>query len=96
MTHSIDVTDKVTPPTDCTKGKHTFIPSAWRTSGDKQICINLICQYCLMTIDKLEQEVMACCHHDAIKTKKEKAKATDQLRGIKDAYFFCCINQGWS
>ena len=73
------ITDKVKPTKGCISGNHKFIVTAWKKSTTKDVAVGLTCQFCLMPADKLDLEVMTCCHHDRLKekpaTKKETTKA---------------------
>lgn len=65
----IDPKDKVKAPKACTEGKHTFIPAHWRVSPNGRDCTLMVCQHCLMTIDKAERERLAMNHHEELEAK---------------------------
>lgn len=70
----IHVKEKVSRTTNCAKGTHTFIVSAWKKSGDKEVCTSLICQHCLMQVDKQDCEIMMLDYTNEIITKKQRAE----------------------
>lgn len=72
MNAKADITDKIVMPTDCSKGKHTFIPAVWKIQPNTHSCTLFVCQNCLMSADKTEVEVMSKKHHEDIEKKKNK------------------------
>jgi hypothetical protein len=45
---------KMSPPTKCTVGNHTYIVTDWNTQGGRKKAIHMKCCHCLMPVDLVE------------------------------------------
>lgn len=55
----------------CLNKKHNFIVSGWVVSATKKIASSLVCQNCLLTVDKSELETMNQYFYDLNKKAAE-------------------------
>jgi len=75
MEQSISTSDKISINSDCAKGFHSFIVSAWRINPHSQTATSFACKHCLYKADKVDAEIQTKSIEETIFTKKLKAKS---------------------